>query len=253
MDLTLGDGALVWSLLLFRCGGLLLIAPAFSAAVVPVRIKTALALLLTLLMYPSAMAARVPGLAFTPGTMVSELLVGFTIGLGAAVFVGAAEAAGDMMAVQMGLSGASIVDPLSRNQVPVLGQLLGLTVLMLILAADGHVYMLEAVHRSFELIPIGGIANVEGTAANAAHIGSSLFRLGLRFAGPVIGALMVGHVALGVLARTVPQMNVLMMAFPLQIAVGLFVLATTLPAVAAVYTTWPDSYGDLLDQLLGRL
>lgn len=253
MDLALTDGALVWSLLLFRCGGLLLVAPAFSAAVVPIRIKTAFALLLTLLLYPSAMAARVPELSFTPGTMMTELLIGLTVGLGAAVFVGAAEAAGDMMAVQMGLSGASIVDPLSRNQVPVLGQLLGLTVLVLILAADGHVYMLEAVHRSFEVVPVGATADLEGTAANAAHVGSALFKLGLRFAGPVIGALMIGQVALGVLARTVPQMNVLMMAFPLQIAVGLFVLAATLPSVAAAYTTWPDSYGEFLGQLLGRL
>ena len=253
MDFRLDGGLLVWALLLFRFGGLFLIAPVFSAAVVPVRIKTALTVLLSVVLLPVALETMATPLAFTPETVMTEVVVGLTIGLGAAVFLGGAEVAGDLMSIQMGLSGASIVDPLSQNQVPVVGQLLSLTTLVLILALDGHLFMVEAVHRSFELIPVGSIADFQANAANAVRIGSSLFLLGLRFAGPVIGALMVGQVALGILARTVPQMNVLMMAFPLQIAVGLFVLAASLPAVATAVSSWPDIYGEFVAELLGRL
>ena len=253
MDFRLEGGLLTWALLLFRFGGLFLVAPVFSAAVVPVRVKAALTVLLSVLLLPLALDSQVEGLAFTPTTLMTEVVIGLTIGFGAAVFVGAAEVAGDMMAIQMGLSGASIVDPLSQNQVPVVGQLLSLTTLVLILAVDGHLFMLEAVHRSFELIPVGSTADFQGNLANAIRIGSSLFLLGLRFAGPVIGALMVGQVALGVMARTVPQMNVLMMAFPLQIAVGLFVLAVSLPAVSSAFSSWPDTYGEFVGELLERL
>lgn len=251
--MDLGSGASALGLLLFRFSGLFLVAPVFSAAVVPVRVKAALTLLLTVLLGPVALGAAAPDASLTPATILTELVVGLTLGLGAAVFVAAAEAAGDMMAVQTGLSGASLVDPLTRNQVPVLGQLLGLTTLMLILALDGHVLMLEALHRSLVMVPPGATADFAGGAANAVHVGSTLFLLGLQFAAPVIGALMIGHVALGILARTVPQLNVLMMAFPLQIAVGLFVLAVTLPAVATAFTSWPESYGGLVGEMLERL
>lgn len=253
MEVSLGDGPLVWAHLLFRFGGLFLVAPVFSAAVVPVRIKAALTLLLTVLFLPHAFAARIPDLALTPASLFTELVVGMIVGLGAAVFVGAAEMAGDMVAVQTGLSGASLVDPLTRNQVPVLGQLLGLTALVLILATNGHMVMLAVVHQSFEIVPVGATAAPEALATNAIRLGSSLFLLGLRFAAPVIGALMIGHVALGVLARTVPQLNVLMLAFPLQIALGLFVMGITLPAFASAFTVWPDSYAEFMGELLGRL
>ena len=253
VDILLGDGPLLWAHLLFRLLGLFLVAPVFSAVVVPMRVKAALTLVLSVVLFPAASGARVSGLGLDPGSLFAELLVGLTLGLGAAVFVGAAEMAGDMMAVQTGLSGASLVDPLTRNQVPVLGQLLGLTTLVLILATDGHLVMLQALHRSFAVVQVGSLADAEALAVNAIRLGSSLFLLGLRFAAPVIGALMIGHVALGVLARTVPQLNVLMMAFPLQIAVGLFVLAITLPSVAAAFAVWPETYSDVVGELLERL
>ena len=253
MDVPLGHGPLVWVSLLFRLGGLVLVAPIFSAAVVPMRMKTAVTLILSVVLFPMADATRVADAALGATGLFTELVVGLIVGLGAAVFIGAAELAGDMMAVQTGLSGASIVDPLSRNQVPVLGQFLGLTALVLILAADGHLVMVRALHQSFVLVPVGSTAQVQAMGIDAIRLGSSLFLLGLRFAAPVIGALMVGHVALGVLARTVPQLNVLMMAFPLQIAVGLFVLAVTLPSMASAFTVWPESYSDLVAELLGRL
>ena len=252
MDVFLGDGPLVWAHLLFRFGGLFLVAPVFSAAVVPMRIKAALTLLLSVLLFQSAYAARIPDLSLTPSSLFTELVVGMTLGLGAAVFVGAAEMAGDMIAVQTGLSGASLVDPLTRNQVPVLGQLLGLTALALILATNGHMAMLSVVHQSFAIVPVGVSAAPDALVANSIRLGSSLFLLGLRFAAPIIGALMIGHVALGVLARTVPQLNVLMLAFPLQIALGLFVMGITLPAVASAFTVWPDSYAEFMGELLER-
>lgn len=253
MDVAFSDPVLLWALLLFRLTGLVFIAPLFSAVVIPARMKAALTIILTFFLLPGAIAGLDGPVVFSITAVLTEVVVGLVVGLGAALFVGAAEVAGDMLAVQMGLSGASIVDPMSRNQVPVIGQILSLMALMLILSSGGHASMIAALSASLDWVPPGSTLDLTAGLATATQIGSALFLLGLRFAAPVIGALMIGHVSLGVLARTAPQMNVLMMAFPLQIAVGLLVMGLTLPNLAVSFSDWSLGYGDLVGQLLERL
>lgn len=243
------DGAVVAALLLMRLTGILWIAPVFSNRALPSRLKAALLLMLVLLMLPTALDASVEAPRFTPGTVFTEAVVGLLVGLGAAIFVAAAESAGDTLAVQMGLSGANIVDPTSETQLPVVGHFMGLTVLALILAVGGHVLVLQALHRTLELIPPGSVLRLGADGREVTVLGGTLFLLGLRFAAPVVAAMMVGNVALGVLARTVPQLNVLMVAFPVQIAIGLFGLAIALPYVVTFFSSWPEAYDGLLLRL----
>jgi len=253
VELTFSDPVLLWTLLLFRLTGMVFIAPLFSAVVIPGRIKAAIIVVLSFMLLPGATAELIGPVVVSPATLMTEVLTGLVVGLGAAVFVGAAEVAGDILAIQMGLSGASIVDPMSRNQVPVVGQLLSLMTLMMILSSGGHIYMISALDGSLGWVPPGTTIDMGAGVGIATQIGAALFTMGLKFAAPVIGALMIGHVALGVLARTAPQMNVLMMAFPLQIALGLFVMGVTLPAVAMSFIGWPMSYGEFVAELLERL
>lgn len=246
--------AAVTALLVLRLTGLLWLAPLFSGRAIPGGIRTAVLVALALLMWPSAVAA--PGAEaarVTAAGILSELGVGLTLGLGAAIFVGAAEAAGDTLAVQMGLSGANVVDPMSQTQLPVLGQLLGLFATALILSTGGHLVMLGALHRSLEILPPGQPIALDAGAMAVVGLGGSLLALGLRLAAPVVAAMMMGNVALGILARTVPQLNVLMVAFPVQIALGLVVLASTLPVMAAMFAGWPGEYEALAGGLLRAL
>ena len=244
-------GAAIAALLLLRLTGVVWVAPLFSGQAIPNAIKVAVLVLLTALMWPAAAAAAANG---TPrvdaATIVTELCLGLTLGLGAAIFVAAAESAGDMLAVQMGLSGANVVDPMTRTQLPVLGQLLGLFATMLILSTGGHLAILSALRDSLDVVPLGGPVDARQGALAVVGLGATLLSLGLRFAAPVVAAMMMSNAALGVLARTVPQLNVLMVAFPVQIGVGLFVLAATLPLVATAFGAWPDRYGSLVSQLL---
>jgi len=252
-DIFTPTGAAAAALLLMRLTGLVWIAPVFSGEAVPAQVKAALIVLLLFLLWPVGSVSHVPDAAFTVPAAMREALIGLTLGLGAAIFVGAAEAAGDMLAVLMALSGANVVDPMSKTQVPILGQLLGLTVLSLIVATGGHLVVLGALRDSLTLIPIGGeIRLQEGTLA-VVELGGTIFMLGLKFAAPVMGAMMMGHATLGILARTVPQLNVLMVAFPLQIGIGLFVLAATLPLLGTQFSAWPAAYRDLASDLLTRL
>jgi flagellar biosynthetic protein FliR len=236
-----------------RVGGLVMIAPVFSSRTVPMMVKTSMLVLLTLLLAPAAIAQVVDAPSITPATMLSETLIGFAIGLGVAVFVGAAEAAGDLLAVQIGLSGASTLDPLTQHSVPVLGQFASLFAVTLLLAFDAHLLMLDAVASSARYIPVGSSLDLEAGLVTMVRLGSMLFALGLQFAAPVIATVLVANVALAVLSRAAPSLNVLAVAFPIQIGVGLFALAASIPLIATSFTDWPTAYDGVLTRVLGAL
>lgn len=244
-----GAGSLI-ALCGARVSGLMLVAPVFSARLVPPMVKACLIVLLTMLLTPVA-GAHVSGApALTPATVLGETLVGFVIGLGAALLVGAAEAAGELMAIQIGLSGASIMDPVNQHQVPALGQLMQMTALALLLSLDLHLVMLDAVAASTRLLPVGTEMELAGGATAMVRMGSTLFVLGLRFAAPVVAAVLVANVALAILSRAAPQLNVLSVAFPLQIGIGLFALAAALPLIATFFTGWAGAYDGMVGGVL---
>src|ERR1700709_449706 len=107
-------------LLAARVGGMVPIAPVFSTKAVPVTVRTAIIVLLTALLQPMALAQTTVIPAVTPETFVGESLVGLALGLGAALLVGAASMAGDIMGMQVGLSGAAILDPINNTSENVL-------------------------------------------------------------------------------------------------------------------------------------
>ncbi len=239
------------ALLGMRVGGLLLIAPALSGRPVPVMVRAGVLVLLTILLVPAGAAAAggaVPRV--TPATLVCETLIGMALGLGAAVFVGAAETAGDLISVQMGLSGAAVLDPVTQQSAPALAGFSRLFAVALLFAVGGHLAMVGALASSVAVLPVG--AEIEGANGLRAMValGSDLFVLGLRFAAPVAAALLVSNVALGILARTMPQLNALMVAFPVQIGLGLFTLGVALPYIAAPFASWPLSYEAVTSRVL---
>jgi flagellar biosynthetic protein FliR len=253
MELLTGRGTVVLALLVMRLTGLVLVAPVFSARVVPMRVRTAVLVVLALVLWPAAADAAGPLERLTAPAVLNEGLIGLVVGMGAAVFVAAAETAGATLAIQMGLSGASLLDPMTRSQTPVLGNVLGLTVLAFLVALGGHVLIIESLEASLRIVPPGAPVDPAGGVRAVFQVGTLLFALGLRFAAPVVGAMVIGNAALGVVARTVPQLNVLMVAFPVQIAVGLFTLAAALPLMATYFTNWSTAYTSVLDGLLGGL
>lgn len=242
------EGAAVAALTALRITGVVWIAPVLSARSVPGSAKAAITVLLVFVLWPLAVTGTNPEVTVT--TALSEVLIGLTLGFAAALIISAAETAGDMLAVQMGLSGANVVDPMSATQMPILGQFLGLFGTAMLLSLGGHVLILQTLGASFGPLPVGQPIDLTQGAFEVVRLGSLLMLLGLRFAAPVVAAMMIGNAALGILARTVPQMNLLMVAFPVQIGIGLFMLAATLPMVASVFVDWPAMYGGLAGQVI---
>lgn len=239
--------AVLLALTLFRVGGLLLVAPMFSSRTIPMTVRVAFAILLVAVLLPVVPAPPV-GVAFGPSLIVGELVVGLGIGLGAAVLLAGAEMAGEVLAVQTGLSGATALDPLTGVGTGILSQLLGLFTLMLLLATGGHLVLIEALAVSYEAVPPGTLPDLEYGVLQLTSLFGLLFSTGLKFAAPIIAAVSVGYLALGILARTSPQMNMLAVAFPLQIGLGLLVLAVVLPLAATFYAAWPDHVAGLADR-----
>ena len=242
-------------LLALRVGGLLLVAPVFSARTVPATLRTVLLVVLAVLLAPVAWvgvrAAGDPGLvAVTPATFLTETLIGLALGLGAALLVGAVETAGDLVSTTIGLSGASLVDPLNGAASSLLTQFSQMFAVTVLLAVDGHLVMLDALAASLRELPVGAAVDVRaGLAALVAH-GSTLFVLGLRFAAPVIAAAMIGNVALAVLTRAAPQLNVFSVAFPLQIALGLAAFVSALAFVATWMVGWGGEYAGVVERVV---
>ena len=242
-------------LLAARLTGLLVIAPVFSARTVPVRLRTAFLLVLTLLLAPVAVHALGPhpAPALTPDTFAAELVIGFAIGFGAAVLIGAVETAGDLMSTTVGLSGASLLDPMTGSSSPVLAQFSQLFAVTVLLALDGHLVMLDAVAESVRALPVGSAVELRAGLAALVASGSSLFLLGLRFAAPAIAAAMIGNTALAVLTRVAPSINLLTITFPLQAALGLTAVTAAFAMTATWLVGWSGHYGDVLARVFAAL
>ncbi len=240
-------------LVALRVSGLLLIAPVFAAKTVPASVRTVLILLLTVVLAPAAYSASHGAAQLTPATFLTELLVGFAIGLGGAVLVGAAEVAGDLMSTAMGLSGATLLDPLTGGSSGLLAQLAQLFAVTVLLTVDGHLVMLDALAASAREVPVGSPLELQRGAAAMLSTGGQLFLLGLRFAAPVIAASLIGNVALAILTRAAPQLNVLTVAFPIQIALGLTAMVASLAFLATYVSDWPLAFESTIARIFGAL
>ena len=242
-------------LVLTRLSGLILIAPLFSAPQIPAQVKAAFLILTTGLILPRI--GLVPGIeefgvvqyALLAG---SELLVGVLCGLVLALTFSSIELAGRLFGIQMGFAVANVVDPATSQQVGVLSQLLRFIFLLIFLSTDGHLWLLKAVFKSFELFPLAyGQINFVGIQNDLTTLGSNLFRVGLQIALPISCTVLFINTGLATLARTVPQMNIFMVAFILNISAGLIMLNLMLPSIQPLFEGYiRESIGQISDILL---
>lgn len=234
----LGFGAADLDLLLatylypfFRVLALLTSAPLVSHRSVPRRVRIGLAVLLTLLVAPTLPPTGSVSPFSGAGVLLilQQILVGAALGFAMQVAFAAIGLAGDMIGLQMGLSFANFVDPQHSGQSPVLGMYLGLLATLIFLAIDGHLFLIQALAESFRLAPIGPEALWGNRWTGLVAWGGELFRIGLHLALPVLAAMLAVNIALGVLTRAAPQLNLFSIGFPISLIAGLAMLALLLP------------------------
>jgi flagellar biosynthetic protein FliR len=216
--------------LLVRPGLLMTVAPCFGAFL-PAQARIAITVLLGVMVLPVAALPPMTNLAALTVVVIREAAIGLAIGLSMNAFVAAVECAGHLSGFQMGLSYSSVVDPQSGVRNNVLAVLYANMTLVALLLVNGHHAFLRALSDSYVSLPIGagGIASsLPGTIASLLGL---VFELGVRLAAPLVLVLVMSEVAMSLIARAAPQLNILVVGAPIRLLIGLLLLALTAPAV----------------------
>ncbi|MFA7329729.1 MAG: flagellar biosynthetic protein FliR [Candidatus Delongbacteria bacterium] len=243
----------VFLLVLFRVAGIVGSMPVLSSRAVPVRMRLALALVLTVALLPAIPLAAWPlepkGIWVLSGLIVQEVVLGLLLGFAAQMPILAMQAAGDMIGLQMGFGVAAVFDPDSGAQENLVASLLRNGALLLFLLFGGHHLVLQALADSFRTLPPGSLSLSPDLLDEGIRLTGHLLELGLRLGAPALAALLLVEVGLGLVARTVPQMNIFIVGFPLKIGLGFFMLAVTLPSMLLLFRQEIGQLGALLGRL----
>jgi len=247
-DLVAFVGAFLWPLA--RVAGLVAVAPVFGNAGIPRSTKAAIAIAFTVALAP--LVPPPPGLDPYSGAglaiLAAQMLIGTAMGLAMRFVFTAVDVAGELAGLQMGLGFATFFDPQNATQTPVVAQMMGLLATLTFLAINGHLMMLQALADSFASVPVAaGLAAGRGAWLELARMGSAIFVTGLMLALPVVVALLMTNVALGILTRAAPQLNIFAVGFPLTILVGWAVLGLALPHAAPLLV---QAFGEGLKAML---
>jgi flagellar biosynthetic protein FliR len=184
--------------------------------------------------------------------ILQQLVIGVAMGFSIQLVFSAVTTGGQIIAMQMGLGFASMVDPQNGTQVPVLSQLYLLLVTLLFLGFNGHLVMIEVVAESFTALPVAADGLTRNGLWLLAGWGSQMFAGALWLALPAVASLLVVNIAFGVMARAAPQLNIFAIGFPVALMMGFVVILFTLPAVVPQFETLlTDGFG-LIARLLAR-
>lgn len=218
--------------ILSRISGVVISAPILGDQNIPPQIKVAFAFVLSLVFYPVLTAPQVP---VNPGVLDivlitgKEVAVGLLIGFTARMLFAGVTLAGEVTGFQMGLGVANIFDPSSEQQVSLVGQIQVIFALFLFVVMDGHHLFIRSLVISYRFIKPGEFTLTEPLYQHMVRQGAAIFIIGLQIGAPLIVALIAANFSIGLMARSVPQMNVVVVGFPFTIILGLLLLALGFP------------------------
>ena len=216
---------------LARIMGVLASAPMFSNAAQPKRIRLMAGLLITLAIVPGlpAMPTVPPGSWVGMAVLAQQILIGVLLGFTLRIAFASIDVAGDLIGMQMSLSFAVFYDPQYAGQTPVISEFLGLITTLIFLSMNGHLLVLSVLAESFKLLPVSITPIGIGGFGSLMVWSSVIFSFGLLLALPLIAALLIANLAMGVLARVAPQLNIFAVGFPVTLVSGFVMLAFSMP------------------------
>ena len=256
---VLAQPPLMWEaffLVFCRVGTLLMIAPVFGNRSVPTLIRLAFALLFTLVMLPIATAGQfqvthIPDNALVfLGMMAREILIGAVVGFAVMLIFTALQAAGHVVGLQMGFSLANVVNPLTADHASLVDQFYTLLTILVFLSINGHHALLLAAQQTFDIIPLGSSAVALPAGPLLMSWGTEVFSIAARISLPIVAALLLADLALAIVARSVPQLNVFVVGMPAKLAVGFAMLIVTIPVTAMLVERLFDDVGQTTAVLL---
>lgn len=222
-------------LIFVRVSVMLVSMPLFDNRSIPPILKGGLCLAVTFLVYPLLAAGEstlIPGVLPLALGIAAEVIMGIAIGFTIRLVFTGIQMAGQLAGFQMGFAVVNVMDPISSTQVSIIAQLNYLIAILLFLSLNAHHVVLHAVAESFTVVPPMGYHLSGGLTGHLVDAVARMFEIAVKVGAPVIVALLLASAALGIVARTVPQMNIFIVAFPLKIVVGLAFIIFTLPHIS---------------------
>ncbi|HVU76500.1 MAG TPA: flagellar biosynthetic protein FliR [Gaiellaceae bacterium] len=228
-----GREVVAFVLVLGRVGPLFVLAPVLSAPFIAARAKFIVAAAFALALTPIAAANQVVPADPLPFllTLGKEIAVGLSFSLALAVVTAAVTAGASVLDTTVGFSYGAVIDPITGNNNGILGQVYGMFAALVLLVSGGLRYMLMGLSRSYDLVPLGHVPSLNSLARLALDGLVQIPVIGLELVGPVLLATIVAEGAFGLLARTVPRMNVFVVSMPLKILLAFAVIGVSLPLV----------------------
>lgn len=244
------DQLVPFLLVLARVSGLFAAIPIFGGKVVPARIKAPLFLALAMLIFPVIKPLHIPpadDVISLSLLVISESLIGITLGLIEQFVFAAVEFCGQQVGMQIGISMASLFDPSTQTNSSTMAVFQGALATLVFLALDVHHVFIRGIVESYRLIPVGNWHTSPQLLKMIIATSSGIFIVAVKLAAPVAVALLATSVVLGIVARAFPQMNVFMVSMPLNIGVGFLIVGLSLPVFFRVLQ---GVFGTLSQQMI---
>ncbi|WP_040286851.1 flagellar biosynthetic protein FliR [Sporosarcina koreensis] len=217
----------VYLLVLTRIAAFFVTMPLFSYRAIPPVMRIGIAVLLSWVLVFTLDAPQVDINGEYILLVLKEAVIGLSIGVIAFIVMAAIQVAGGLIDFQMGFAIANVIDPQTGTQSPLLGQFFNSLALLLLLAVNGHHVLLDGMFYSYQFLPIDQVWPHFGNG-DAAHLVlrtvAAVFAISFQMAIPIVATLFLVDLALGITARTVPQLNIFVIGFPIKIGVGFLVL-----------------------------
>lgn len=222
-------------LVLVRVAGIFTVAPIFGNVNVAPMVRVGIAVCLAFVFLPMA-RFDASNIDFLPFLLIvaKEALIGIVMGFLASLVFTAIQMAGSFIDLQVGFGFANVVDPMMKQHSAVIGQLYNFAATLLFLALNGHHLMIRGLADSFSILPLDSTMQMSSAASGVLQIFIVLFIASLKIGAPVVGAIFLTDVSLGILARTVPQLNVFVVGFPAKLTVGFLAVFAVLPVTLGV-------------------
>ncbi|HZT14195.1 MAG TPA: flagellar biosynthetic protein FliR [Candidatus Baltobacteraceae bacterium] len=217
---------LIW----LRVSTMLYVFPVFQARQIPTLVRIGLALLISfVLVHAVPVMPALPDIGALAAAAVSQIVLGLIVGFVAYLAFMGIQFAGEIVDIQIGFAVANVIDPTRQQQATVIGELELTLATLFFLVSNSHLLFLQGIGGSFHLVPLPYINLNPAVAGDVVSVLSAAFLVVIKVAAPAAVSLFVVNVALGLMARVAPQMNVFVVGFPLQIGVGLMMLAVSMP------------------------
>ena len=243
-------------LIFIRIAIILFLLPIFGSSMVYARMKAGLALIITVVLFPVIK----PDLELFPENLLSgvnlvlsECIIGMIIGLIIRMFFASIQLAGELIGFQMGFGIINVLDPQTGVQASIIAQFGYWVAMLVFLILNGHHILLKGLKESFDIINVGSIELSQGLFKTVVDSSSHMFLLAIKIGAPAIAALLFVSAAFGICAKFTPQMNILIVAFPIKIVVGLIFFGLSLEILLRILKGYLGNFDTALVYIMNLM